>query len=35
MRQVALVVFCTLFACNVGWSQFQFGSVAGLVKDSS
>ena len=35
MRQVAMAVFCTFTACSLGWGQFQFGSVAGLVKDSS
>lgn len=35
MRQVAIVLLCTLTACSLGWGQFQFGSVAGLVKDTS
>jgi hypothetical protein len=35
MRQVAVVLFCALWACSLGWGQFQFGSVAGLVKDTS
>src|SRR5438270_9493367 len=35
MRKVAAAVFCTLIGCNVLSGQFQFGSVAGLVRDAS
>ena len=35
MRHLAVVFVCTVLASSIGWSQFQFGSVSGLVKDSS
>ena len=35
MRHFAIVLFCTLSLTVPGWSQFQFGSVSGLVKDPS
>src|SRR5215471_15910336 len=35
MRRVAVVLFGVLAWCCVGFTQFQFGSVTGLVKDPS
>ena len=35
MRRGFIVLFCTLSLCSLGWGQFQFGSVAGLVTDTS
>ena len=35
MRKVAVILFGALAWCCVGFAQFQFGSVTGLVKDPS
>ncbi|MBV9085276.1 MAG: TonB-dependent receptor, partial [Acidobacteriaceae bacterium] len=35
MRNVSTVLFCAVVFCGAAWSQFEFGSVAGLVKDAS
>jgi hypothetical protein len=35
MRKLVVAAVCTAIACCIAWAQFQFGSVVGLVKDTS